>query len=153
MSTSRPIKRRSISARRGRGANQNWRNNLMDKQPSPMHGSPRCRARSKRSRQRCRSLAVNGKFVCRMHGAGGGAPAGNCNALKHGLYTASAIAERRRFAELIREAPKAASMKYDLVLRPETKEPEFDAPLGTFRVPPAAPTSLVHTRSRLMAPN
>ena len=35
-------------------------------------------------RQPCRSPAVRGFQVCRMHGAGGGAPKGNCNALKHG---------------------------------------------------------------------
>jgi hypothetical protein len=45
----------------------------------------RCRARSKRSGLQCRSPAVKGHSVCRMHGAGGGAPKGNRNALKHGL--------------------------------------------------------------------
>ena len=39
-----------------------------------------------------------------MHGAGGGAPLGNKNALKHGRYSAAAIAERRRFRELLRES-------------------------------------------------
>ena len=33
--------------------------------------------------------------VCRMHGAGGGAPKGNRNALKHGEFTAEATALRR----------------------------------------------------------
>jgi uncharacterized protein YjcR len=32
-----------------------------------------------------------------------GAPYGNKNALKHGLYTREAIAERRRLRELIRQ--------------------------------------------------
>jgi len=50
----------------------------------PMHQARRCRARSKRSGKPCRSPAVRGFQVCRMHGAGGGAPKGNCNALKHG---------------------------------------------------------------------
>lgn len=40
-----------------------------------------------------------------MHGGadGSGAPVGNSNALKHGHYTAEAIAERRKIAALIRE--------------------------------------------------
>jgi len=39
-----------------------------------------------------------------MHGgvAGTGAPVGNKNALRHGYYTAEAIARRRSFRQLIR---------------------------------------------------
>ena len=41
---------------------------------------------------------------CRMHGGNSpGAPKGNSYALKHGRYTAEAIAERRRFAQLLRD--------------------------------------------------
>jgi hypothetical protein len=44
---------------------------------------------------------ANGR--CRMHGgASPGAPRGNANALKHGRYSAEAIAERRRIAALVR---------------------------------------------------
>ncbi len=32
----------------------------------------RCQAKSKRSQQQCKSWAVKGKKVCRMHGAFGG---------------------------------------------------------------------------------
>ena len=41
-----------------------------------------------------------------MHGGakGSGAPKGNRNAVKHGLYTAEAIEERRRLRELMRGA-------------------------------------------------
>jgi uncharacterized protein YjcR len=41
-----------------------------------------------------------------MHGgaSGSGAPIGNQNALRHGHYTAEAIARRRELAELIRMA-------------------------------------------------
>jgi hypothetical protein len=51
------------------------------------------------------SPAVHGKKRCRMHGGapGSGAPMGNRNALKHGLYTQEAIAERRRVRDLIRQ--------------------------------------------------
>ena len=68
----------------------------------PMHQSPRCGART-RSGMPCRSPAMtNGR--CRMHGgASPGAPVGNTNAFKHGLFTAAAIAERREVAALIRD--------------------------------------------------
>ena len=44
----------------------------------------------------CRMPAVRGGKRCRMHGGKSpGAPLGNQNALKHGLYTAEAKAELR----------------------------------------------------------
>jgi uncharacterized protein YjcR len=44
---------------------------------------------------------ANGR--CRMHGgASTGAPKGNRNALKHGVFTAESIAERREIAALLR---------------------------------------------------
>ncbi len=44
---------------------------------------------------------ANGR--CRMHGGTSpGAPIGNTNALKHGRYTAKAIADRRELATLLR---------------------------------------------------
>jgi hypothetical protein len=46
-----------------------------------MHQALKCHARSKRSGKPCQSPAVRGYSVCRMHGAGGGAPRGNRNAL------------------------------------------------------------------------
>jgi len=41
-----------------------------------------------------------------MHGGapGSGAPKGNTNALKHGLYTHKVIAERRQVRELLRQS-------------------------------------------------
>ena len=39
-----------------------------------------------------------------MHGAGGGAPKGNKNALKQGLYTAEAIAMRQAIRALLRDS-------------------------------------------------
>ena len=52
--------------------------------------------------------AVNGKRRCRMHGGaeGSGAPKGNKNALKHGLYTREALEERRRLRKLSADARK-----------------------------------------------
>lgn len=70
-----------------------------------MHQSPRCGAKTRQGTP-CRSPAVKGKSRCRMHGGalGSGAPRGNSNALKHGLYTADAIAERAPHVEAIKEA-------------------------------------------------
>jgi hypothetical protein len=67
-------------------------NTMRDK--LPMHLSPRCGART-RSQTPCQAPAMpNGR--CRMHGGmSPGAPKGNKNALKHGRYTAEAIARRR----------------------------------------------------------
>jgi uncharacterized protein YjcR len=73
----------------------------------PMLSSLRCGAKT-RSGKPCRSPAVSGKKRCRMHGGapGSGAPRGNKNALKHGLYTREAITERRRIRELMRQSWK-----------------------------------------------
>ena len=67
-----------------------------------MRSSPRCGAKT-RSGRPCMSPAVHGKTRCRMHGGaqGSGAPLGNKNALKHGLYTREAIAQRRQVRDLI----------------------------------------------------
>jgi uncharacterized protein YjcR len=61
-------------------------------------------AKSKRSGKSCQAPAVRGWAVCRMHGAGGGAPLGNKNALRHGFYTAEAIATRQAIRALLRES-------------------------------------------------
>jgi hypothetical protein len=76
------------------------RNNPMHSEFA-MHLSPRCGARTRAGRP-CESPAMsNGR--CRMHGGKSpGAPTGNDNARKHGLYTADAISERRDLASLLR---------------------------------------------------
>ena len=48
--------------------------------------SRRCKATSKTTRERCRQPAVPGKDVCHYHGARGGPPKGNLNAMIHGAY-------------------------------------------------------------------
>ncbi|HUL90474.1 MAG TPA: HGGxSTG domain-containing protein [Pseudolabrys sp.] len=76
---------------------------------APMLSSIRCGAKT-RSGGSCKSPAVSGKRRCRMHGGapGSGAPRGNQNARKHGLYTREAKAERRRIRSLlVRWARKA----------------------------------------------
>jgi uncharacterized protein YjcR len=64
----------------------------------PMLASRRCDAKT-RSGKSCRSPAVEGKKPCRMHGGapGSGAPKGNQNARKHGLYAKAAIEEPKRY--------------------------------------------------------
>lgn len=70
----------------------------------PMLASPRCGART-RAGGSCRAAAVRGKARCRMHGgaSGTGAPRANRNALKHGLFTQAAIAQRRQIRGLLGE--------------------------------------------------
>jgi hypothetical protein len=72
-----------------------------------MQCSLRCGAKT-RSGKPCQSPAVSGKRRCRMHGgaAGSGAPRGNKNALKNGLYTREVIAERRQLRALLRQSSK-----------------------------------------------
>ena len=74
----------------------------------PMRESPRCSARTRKGTE-CRAPTVRGKSRCRMHGGakGSGAPRGNKNALKHGLYTAEARAFRKQITELLRDGRRA----------------------------------------------
>ena len=67
-----------------------------------MHQALRCHAKSKRSGLCCRAPAVRGTSVCRMHGAGGGAPRGNRNALKHGEHSTETLAMKREIQALAR---------------------------------------------------
>ena len=77
------------------------------RQPGPMLASRRCGAKT-RCREACRAPAVRGKRRCRMHGGApeSGAPRGNRNARKHGLFTGDAISERKQIRALLGEARK-----------------------------------------------
>jgi uncharacterized protein YjcR len=80
----------------------------MNSENNPMRlvDAPRCGAKT-RSGAPCASFVVHGKKRCRMHGGiGSGAPRGNTNALKHGLYSARAIAERREIRSILAELKK-----------------------------------------------
>ncbi len=70
-----------------------------------MLASRRCGAMTRTGRL-CQAPAVHGKGRCRMHGGapGSGAPKGNSNALKHGLYTWEAIAERKALKAFLHNA-------------------------------------------------
>jgi uncharacterized protein YjcR len=64
--------------------------------PMSPHMNGRCEPARKKERAE--------RAPCRMHGAGGGAPEGNRNALKHGHYTAEALALKRHITALTRLA-------------------------------------------------
>jgi len=71
--------------------------------PLPMHQSLRCSAQSKRTGLPCRSPAVKGWTVCRMHGARGGAPDGKRNgAYRHGGFTKEAVTRKQAVGLLMR---------------------------------------------------
>jgi hypothetical protein len=72
---------------------------------APMLSSLRCGAKT-RSGKPCLSPAVAEKKRCRMHGGapGSGAPRGNKNPLKNGLYTRQAIEERRQLRAFMRQS-------------------------------------------------
>ena len=62
----------------------------------------RCQAKTRHGTL-CQQPAIHGKRRCRMHGGTNpGAPRGNQHALKHGRYTAQAIAERREARQTLR---------------------------------------------------
>ena len=70
----------------------------------PMQAAPRCGART-RSGAPCAAPAIAGAARCRMHGGkGSGAPQGNHNALKSGLYTRPMLERCARTRSLLRAA-------------------------------------------------
>ena len=83
----------------------------MESGGNPMHpafrlnSAPRCTAKAKRSGTRCNAPAVKGCVVCRMHGAGGGAPQGPRNGMwRHGGRSGDVTETSRLMAELNRMA-------------------------------------------------
>jgi len=77
------------------------------------HDAPRCRAKSNRTGLPCRSPAVTGHRVCRMHGARGGAPEGKQNGnFRHGDRTKESIQAVSYINSLSREAQILRTM-YD----------------------------------------
>lgn len=72
---------------------------------APALQSPRCTAHSKRTGLPCGAPAVSGWTVCRMHGAGGGAPPGKRNGnYRHGGRTKEAVARGADVQALMRES-------------------------------------------------
>jgi uncharacterized protein YjcR len=52
-----------------------------------------------------------------MHGAGGGAPRGNRNALKHGAHSAETLAMKRQISALARMASETMAAIESLALK------------------------------------
>ncbi len=78
--------------------------------PYPMHNSPRCTAKSKRSGVCCKNPAVRGWKVCRMHGARGGSPRGPSSpSYKHGRYSIGA--KEQRMALKLLQADSLATLR------------------------------------------
>ena len=77
--------------------------NPTQRQPDSLKNCPRCQARTKEGKS-CRSPAVAGKRVCRMHGGlSPGAPTGERNGRwRHGGETQEAVALRKAAQGLIR---------------------------------------------------
>ena len=70
-----------------------------------LRDAPKCCATSKRTGGRCKAPAVRGWRVCRMHGAGGGQPAGKEHPnYRHGLRTKQMEEVRRLASFLSKEA-------------------------------------------------
>lgn len=77
-----------------------------------MHATLRCHAHARTTGKQCRSPAVKGKRVCRMHGGGkgSGAPSGEANgSFVHGGWTHEAVAVRREASALLRSIKEAAA--------------------------------------------
>ena len=67
---------------------------------------PRCEAIAKTTGKRCKRAALKGQKLCGIHSDNytPSAPKGNDNALKTGLHTAAARAERKEVNEFIAES-------------------------------------------------
>ena len=74
-----------------------------------------CKARSKRSGIQCRNHAVNGKRVCRFHGASAGPKTSEGIArikqanTTHGKYTKESFEEKKAFRKMLRDHKKILS--------------------------------------------
>ena len=64
-----------------------------------------------------------------MHGAGGGAPKGNRNARRHGLFGREAVETRRMVAELTKQAQILARSILIEACLGRTRDPQ-DVPFG-----------------------
>jgi hypothetical protein len=66
-----------------------------------LRDAPRCSAKAKRTGRRCMCPSKHGWTVCRLHGAGGGAPTGAKHPnYRHGLRTKKMMAIRALASKL-----------------------------------------------------
>ncbi len=75
-----------------------------------LRDAPRCTAMAKSTRQRCCNPAKRGWSVCRLHGAGGGAPRGETHPnFKHGLRSKE-VETLRKLASLLGKNARAQGL-------------------------------------------
>jgi len=81
---------------------------------NPLHArfqSPRCHAAAKRTGLPCKSPAVRGWQVCRMHGARGGAPCGHQNgSFRHGDYSRDAQIQAEETRQIVGASKQFVSL-------------------------------------------
>jgi hypothetical protein len=66
-----------------------------------LRDAPRCRATAKRTGRRCMCPSKHGWNVCRLHGAGGGAPGGEAHPnYRHGLRSKEFMEARASVSSL-----------------------------------------------------
>ena len=66
-----------------------------------LRDAPRCSAKAKSTEQRCRNPSKQNWNVCRLHGAGGGAPSSSAHPnFRHGLRTKK-MQELRQLVSLL----------------------------------------------------
>ena len=69
-----------------------------------LRDEPRCHAKAKSTGEQCKAPAVRGWGVCRVHGAGGGAPCGKAHPnYKHGVRSKEWVETRKQINALVRE--------------------------------------------------
>ena len=73
-----------------------------------LRDAPRCSATAKSTGQGCKAPAVRGWRVCRVHGAGGGAPRGKAHPnYKHGMRAKEFTQQRKLINQLIKDLTDA----------------------------------------------
>ena len=69
-----------------------------------LRSAPRCSAKAKSTGRRCQCPSKHGWNVCRLHGAGGGHPAGPKHpSWRHGMRSREWTDERRMLNEIVQE--------------------------------------------------
>ncbi len=81
------------------------------------HAIPlKCKAKT-RAGTLCNAYVVRNKKRCRLHGGapGSGAPLGNNNALKHGMYSRRSYEQFAEFKQLISESNKTIKTLKEII--------------------------------------
>ncbi|MEI4264267.1 hypothetical protein V8352_21455, partial [Roseovarius sp. D0-M9] len=110
--------RSAVAARPGRALRyaKGFARGLLHHPVGHYHCAPRCTAKSKRTGLPCKSPAVRGWSVCRMHGARSGAKLGKAHPnYRHGERSREAVALRAELNALLRAGQDTA----DKLFRPD----------------------------------